>query len=80
MASLLRRLYTDNTVVACFSEAQAEPVTVKRGLKEGCPLFPLLYILYTASLERMLLADGCELSLAHSYGGTPAPWRLSGLV
>ena len=56
--SLLRRLYTDNTVVACFAEAQAEPVTVKRGLKQGCPLSPLLYMLYTASLERTLLADG----------------------
>ncbi|KAH7985324.1 hypothetical protein HPB51_026842 [Rhipicephalus microplus] len=78
--SLLRRLYTDNTVVACFAEIQVELVTVKRGLKQECSLPPLLYMLYTASLERALLTDGGGFFLAHSYGGAPVSWRLPGLV
>ncbi|KAH6920536.1 hypothetical protein HPB50_028475 [Hyalomma asiaticum] len=37
---LLRRLYRDNTVVARFCGVMTEPVAVKCGLKQGCPLSP----------------------------------------
>lgn len=48
---LLERLYSINTVVATFGPASTEPVAVRQGLKQGWPLSPLLYMLYTVGLE-----------------------------
>ncbi|KAH7986575.1 hypothetical protein HPB49_025900 [Dermacentor silvarum] len=44
LVDMLRRLYENNTVIACLGGAQSLPVPVCRGLKQGCPLSPLLYI------------------------------------
>lgn len=77
---LLRRLYTGNTVETTFGGTRTRPVTVQRGLKQGCPLSPLLYMLYTAGLEHALLDSGVGFKLNWSDDGTPTTWTLPGLV
>ncbi|KAH6948250.1 hypothetical protein HPB50_023300 [Hyalomma asiaticum] len=77
---LIRWLYKDNSAIACFDGAQSRPVMVTRGLKQGCPLSPLLYMIYVSGLEQTLLASCIGFSFTHLYGGTPVTWKLPGLV
>ncbi|KAH7985149.1 hypothetical protein HPB49_026582 [Dermacentor silvarum] len=77
---LLHRLYKDNTVVARFGGAQSQPVVVMRGLKQGFPMSPMLYMLYVSGLERAFKAAGVGFSFRHMYEGTLVTWKLPGLV
>lgn len=62
---LIRRLYTGNTGKTHMGEATSGEITVTRGLRQGCPLSPLLHILYVTRLEAQLLASGLFFSLQH---------------
>ncbi|KAH8021721.1 hypothetical protein HPB51_016385 [Rhipicephalus microplus] len=53
---------------------------VTRGLKQGCPLSPLLYMIYVSGLEHMLLASSMGFSFTHLDDGMPVTWKLPGLV
>ncbi|XP_075740905.1 uncharacterized protein LOC142788214 [Rhipicephalus microplus] len=40
---LLQRLYNNSIVIATFGQTSTDPVSVRRGLKQGCLISPLLY-------------------------------------
>ncbi|KAL3173741.1 hypothetical protein MRX96_041544 [Rhipicephalus microplus] len=75
---LLQRLYSNNTVIATFGQTSTEPVSVCRGLKQGCTLSPLLHMLYTSVLERDLIGSGLGFALRFQYAGSPQIWTLPG--
>ncbi|KAL3185574.1 hypothetical protein MRX96_028845 [Rhipicephalus microplus] len=67
-------------VIATFGQTSTEPVSVRRGLKQGCPLSSLLYMLYTAGLKRDLIDSGLGFVLRFQYDGSPQVWTLPELV
>lgn len=78
---VIQRLYASNRVAARFGNVQTKSVEVHKGLRQGCPLSPLLYLLYASGLERRLLQSGMGLGLKYSStSGLDETCRLPGLA
>ncbi|KAL3192451.1 hypothetical protein MRX96_059013 [Rhipicephalus microplus] len=75
-----RRLYADSPGVACFRGTRTQPVRVTRGLSQGCPLSPLLHMLYVARLEQALVESGVGFAFRLMICGVAQTWTLPGLV
>ncbi|KAH6924968.1 hypothetical protein HPB50_027039 [Hyalomma asiaticum] len=80
LVGVLRRLYERNTVVACLGSPESLPVPSCRGLKQGCPLSPLLSVLYVSGLERSLIDSGMGFQFRFLSEGLPHTWVLPGLA
>ncbi|XP_075745807.1 uncharacterized protein LOC119174205 isoform X1 [Rhipicephalus microplus] len=56
-----------------------ENVEVSRGLRQGCPLSPLLFMLYMVSMEKALEGSNIGFNLSHKQGGMMIEQKLPGL-
>ncbi|KAG0423219.1 hypothetical protein HPB47_000987 [Ixodes persulcatus] len=66
--------------MATFNGVASNDVLVCRGLRQGCPLSPVLYMLYTSDIERALERTGIGFFLQHTLHGDVVSWRLPGLA
>lgn len=80
LLAVIQRLYANNRVTARFGDIETKSVEVHKGLRQGCPLSPILYLLYASGLERRLLQSGIGFGLKYSTSGLDETCRLPGLV
>lgn len=80
LLATVRRLYANNSIIAHFANVKSRPVGVCRGLRQGCPLSPILYLLYVSGMERALLESSLGFRLKYSTSGIDENRRLPGLA
>lgn len=80
LVSIIQRLYANNRVVARFEDIQTKSAEVPKGLRQGCPLWPLFYLLYASGLERRLLQSGIGFDLKYRTDGLNETCSLPQLV
>uniref|UniRef100_L7M0D4 Putative tick transposon n=1 Tax=Rhipicephalus pulchellus TaxID=72859 RepID=L7M0D4_RHIPC len=80
LISTIRRMYSDNVVSVQLGSIITGPIRVKKGLRQGCPLSPLLYILYASRVERALLNSNLGFSMRFSTTSASENHRLPGLA
>lgn len=61
---LMKHLYEDTYIFVKHGDHTSEEVSIQTGLRQGCPLSPILFSLYIADLERQLLTSGIGFRFA----------------
>ena len=61
---ILKDIYRDDKVFITWEGKVTAPVEIKRGLRQGCPLLPLLFMMYLQGLEERLKKSGAGFDLS----------------
>ncbi|XP_049269910.1 uncharacterized protein LOC119385332 [Rhipicephalus sanguineus] len=80
LISTIRRMYSENVVSVQLGDIITGPIRVNKGLRQGCPLSPLLYILYASRLEWALLNSNLGFSMRFSTTSASENHHLPGLA
>ncbi|XP_037521552.1 uncharacterized protein LOC119398809 [Rhipicephalus sanguineus] len=80
LQSTIKQLYSGNAVTAAFAGVTTESVEVSKGLRLGCPLSPILYLLYVSELERAIVKSSRGFSLKFSTTGIDENRKIPGLA
>ncbi|KAH9364687.1 hypothetical protein HPB48_022918 [Haemaphysalis longicornis] len=78
--ALLRALYSGVTAQVEWDGHVTAPVSVSCALRQGCPLSPVLFMLYVAGLTQRLESSGLRYALQHHEEGQLVAWRFPALV
>ncbi|KAM7293781.1 uncharacterized protein ISCGN_023364 [Ixodes scapularis] len=76
----LKQIYKETTVVAQWQEEMTHPVAITKGLRQGCPLSPLLFMLYTAGFDNRLQNCAEGFTLENTEAGTNSLEGLQALM
>jgi exonuclease III len=77
---LLRSLYADNSVVLKVGDINSKRVRTEVGLRQGCPLSPILFALYIAELESRLLWTKCGFEVTGESDEASTVLTIPGLL
>ena len=71
MINIVKDLYTGATSTFRVGEGETDPVAIEAGVKQGCPLSPILFNLVTELLIREVKSVASEGGFAYKLGSTP---------
>ena len=60
---VLQSLYKDISAVTSLNELQSDPINLKKGLRQGCVLSPLLFALYIKDVGDALIQSKCGVEI-----------------
>src|SRR5215204_2678311 len=78
--NLLKAIYTDNNISIKVGQHRTPKLQTKIGLRQGCPLSPILFALYIADLEDRLRWTRCGFSVTTSDHEGVTEFKIPGLL
>ncbi|KAH7956866.1 hypothetical protein HPB52_013023 [Rhipicephalus sanguineus] len=77
---LLQAIYRDVVAEAEWEGHRTKPLAMPRGLRQGCPLSPVIFMVYVAGVVQHLERSGCGYTMVHSECGRQVTSHIPTLV
>jgi Reverse transcriptase (RNA-dependent DNA polymerase)/Endonuclease-reverse transcriptase len=77
---MIRLLYLDNSVIVQRGEEVSERMETLEGLRQGCPMSPILFAMYISELELRLMKSGVGFKVQYRSLVEKRNFRIPGLL